>query len=108
MTLTESLTLLPALGAGALIAWLFFGGLWLTVNGLGHARRPVLTLLASLLARLVPACGAFYLVAVLGTWMHLLAATAGFLLLRVLMLRRLAPVSIEASPLRAHREEADG
>ena len=91
MTLTESLTLLPAFGAGALTAGLFFGGLWLTVNALGRSRRPTLILLASLIVRLTLACGVLYIIVVLGSWLHLLAATAGFLLVRLLMIRRLRP-----------------
>lgn len=91
MTLTESLTLLPAFGTGALAAGLFFGGLWLTVNALGRYRRPTLILLTSLILRLALACGVLYLIVVLGSWQHLLAATAGFLLVRLVMIRRLRP-----------------
>lgn len=108
MTLMQLLTLLAAVAAGALIAGLYFGALWITVAGLGRTRRPTLTLLVSLLVRLALACGAFYIVTRLGSWTHLLAASTGFLLLRLAMVRRVTPVTSRTSLPPGEHAEADG
>jgi F1F0 ATPase subunit 2 len=86
--LSESLALVASVLAGAAIGLFFFGGLWLTVRGMNRARHPVLRLLVSLLLRLGLALGAFYVFIRHGGWPHAAAAALGFVLLRMVVIRR--------------------
>ncbi|MFW6127514.1 MAG: ATP synthase subunit I, partial [Thermodesulfobacteriota bacterium] len=67
-------------------------GLWLTVQRLPGARRPGLLTLLSLIIRLGVTLAGFYLV-MAGRWERLLVCLAGFLLVRILLVRRLGPSS---------------
>ncbi len=66
---------------------LFFGGLWLTVQRLPTARWPGLLLFASFALRALLAIGGFVLV-MAGQWSRLLAGLLGFLLARIVLVRR--------------------
>ncbi len=82
--------------AGSLMGIFFFGGLWWTVQRLPHARAPALLALLSLIFRAAAVLGIFYLIltAFSGTgWPHLLAALAGFVLARLVMVSHLRPRS---------------
>lgn len=77
--------------AGAGLGLLFFGGLWYTIQQLPHSRRPALLLLGSFVLRLSLTLFGFYLIlgGTAAAVDRLLAALLGFLLVRLLLTRRL-------------------
>jgi F1F0 ATPase subunit 2 len=77
--------------AGIALGLFFFGGLWWTVQRLLVSAYPGPLALGSLVIRTVITVAGFYWV-MDGSWERLLACTAGFLIARVLMVRRLRPV----------------
>jgi F1F0 ATPase subunit 2 len=83
-----------AMGAG--IGFLYFCGLWWTVRRLPSVKRTGLFLLLSFFLRTGLALALFYLV-MGGKWERLLAGVLGFMLTRVLLVRRLRPVSTNIS-----------
>jgi F1F0 ATPase subunit 2 len=76
-----------ALVGGGLVGLFYFGGLWLTVRALPHARNPALLVLGSFMGRTAVSLFALYLL-MDGRWERLLAGMAGFLLARYWMVRR--------------------
>ncbi len=88
MNLTVSLLL--AFVAGVVLGLFYYGGLWLTIQRLPQSSRPGMLTAVSLFLRLGLVLVAFYLV-MGGSWERLLACLAGFLLARVLLVRRWGP-----------------
>ena len=86
--MSDALQLLSALSAGVLLGFTFFWGLWLTIAGLERAQRPVRRVLTSLLLRFGVVIAGFYLLARLGSWEHVIAGVIGFVLSRLLVIRR--------------------
>ena len=86
----ELLSLMPAFAAGIGLGVFYFGGLWLTVRRLPTARRPVFLSLCSFFGRLGGVLLGFYLV-MGGHWGRLLVCLFGFLLARVILVRRWGP-----------------
>jgi len=80
------LAVVAAFAVGAGIGLAFFAGLRATVARLPRARHPAALALASLLLRMGLAFGALYLLARSGGPVSLLAALAGFLVARVVLL----------------------
>jgi F1F0 ATPase subunit 2 len=85
--MTEPFILALAACAGALVGMLYFLGLWLTVKRLEDASNPALFTLGSFLGRTAAAVFLFYLLVREGHWERGLAALAGFILSRVVMVR---------------------
>ena len=81
-----------ALFLGAVLSGIYFGALWLTLRRVTHSRRPAMLLMLSLLVRLTLLLTGFYLILEGGHWDRLLAALIGFILVRILLTRRLGPV----------------
>lgn len=75
-----------AFTAGAGLGLFFFGGLWMTVQRLPRARHPALLAAGSLLLRVSLSVVGFYLV-MDGYWERLLVCLAGFVLMKVLLVR---------------------
>ena len=88
--------LVLAFMAGLGLGVFYFGGLWLTVQRLPQARHPGLLTLLSLIIRLGVTLAAFYLV-MAGRWERLLVCLAGFLLVRVVLVRRWGPVTSQSA-----------
>ena len=94
---------IPALAlafvAGALLGVFFFGGLWWTVQKGVTSERPALWFLGSLLLRTGLILAGFYFVAQ-GHWSRLVVCLLGFLIARVIVVKRLtrAPAE-EPTPL---------
>lgn len=86
--------LLFAAAAGAFLGLFFFGGLWWTLKRAVGARRPQLVMAASFLGRSALVIAGFY-AAMDGRWERLLAALAGFLAVRAVLVRRLPPAAQE-------------
>lgn len=78
--------------AGVLIGFLYFFGLWQTVQRLSASPRPWRLLAISYLLRLIFALGGFYLL-MDGAWERLAAAVAGFIIVRVVLTRTLGKTS---------------
>lgn len=82
---------------GVALALFMFGGLWWTLRMLGRVRRPGMLAVVSFWVRLgVTVVGFFMLVD--GDWRRALAALAGFLLGRTVLLRWLGPNRLAALP----------
>lgn len=84
--------ILAAFGAGALLGLVYFLALWRTVQGLPTARQPALWTLGSLVLRLAVLLGGLYFIAD-GHWQRLAAALVGVVLVRTVLVRRLAPAA---------------
>ena len=89
MDLQNLIDLLPMLGLGMLLGALYLLGLWFTVEGVCRGRFSATVLLLSLLLRMSGLLAAFYLIVGDGQWQRLLAALAGFVLVRILASRSL-------------------
>jgi F1F0 ATPase subunit 2 len=92
----QIISLFLMLITGMALGLFYFGGLWLTVQHLPQTRRPGLLSLTSLIIRLGLTLAAFYLV-MAGRWERLLACLAGFLLIRLVLVRRLGTVSSQSA-----------
>jgi F1F0 ATPase subunit 2 len=79
---------------GLVLSGFYFGLLWLTVRQLEHRQRPEVFLLLSLLLRLFLLLSCFYLILHYASWPPLLAALAGFMTLRVLLLHKFKAAGI--------------
>ena len=84
--MNETLSLVLALVAGALLGAIFFGGLWWTVQKVVLSRRSPLWLFASLLLRTAIVLAGFYAIAG-GHWVRLLVCLLGFVLARLVVMR---------------------
>lgn len=89
-TMNDYLMLVLVLLGGMGLGFLFFGGLWWTLRALPTARHPVLIMFASYFARMgLVVLGFFLLMA--GEWERLVAAFAGFMIMRFVMVRHIRP-----------------
>ena len=86
--MNESWQLILTGGVGVGLGILYFGSLWLTVRRLPDTHRPALLLLGSAVGRMALTLLGFYLV-MGGRWERLLACLAGFILARMVLVRRL-------------------
>jgi F1F0 ATPase subunit 2 len=77
-----------AAGAGALLAVAWLGALWWTVARLPRQKRPALWAAAGFGLRLILVAGGFCLIAA-GDWRRLAACGVGFVLARMVALRRM-------------------
>jgi F1F0 ATPase subunit 2 len=81
-------SLVLALIAGALLGTFFFGGLWWTVQKGVGSESPALWFVGSLLLRTGAILAGFYIVSQ-GHWSRLVACLVGFLIARVIVVKRL-------------------
>lgn len=86
-----------AFAAGMAIGGGYFTGLWVTVRRLPFVRNPAAWVLGSFLVRAGITLLCFYAVLREG-WPLLAASLAGFVLVRVLAVRRLKPVAEDEAP----------
>lgn len=86
--MSDALALALALLAGALLGVFFFGGLWWTVQKGVTSETPALWFLGSLLLRTSLILAGFY-VAAQGHWSRLAACLLGFVIARIIVVRRL-------------------
>jgi len=82
--------LLIALLFGTVIGLFYFMGLWWTVQRVPERRSPGLWMAASYIIRTAITILAFYLV-MGGQWQRLLASLLGFVMIRMILVRRLKP-----------------
>ena len=96
--MSDTLTLVLALNGGALLGTFFFGGLWWSVQKGVVSERPALWFLGSLLLRTGVILAGFYFVSQ-GHWSRLVACLVGFVVARVIVVRRLThPPAEEKAP----------
>ncbi len=86
--MNDILALALAFFGGALLGTFFFGGLWWTVQKGVASERPALWFLGSLLLRTGLILAGFYFVSQ-GHWSRLVACLVGFLIARIIVVRRL-------------------
>ena len=98
MTPDEIGKLALAFAGGIALAVLYFGGLWLTVRRVPKLRSPHLWTLGSFLLRLAVIVVAVVLIARIH-WRYAAAAMAGFILLRLVLVRRMRPTPPARGPL---------
>ena len=84
-----------AVMAGLALGLFYFGGLWLTVKKIPCSGKPVTFLFGSFALRLMVTLYGLYLV-MDGELLRLLACFAGFLLMRIVLTRRLGPASCKS------------
>jgi F1F0 ATPase subunit 2 len=89
---------IPALAltllAGGLLGVFFFAGLWWTVENGVVSEKPALWFLSSLLLRTGVILAGFYFVSQ-GHWSRLVACLVGFLIARVIVMKRLTRTPAE-------------
>lgn len=96
MTVIEMMdfrALTVALIAGAVLGSIYFGSMWWVLLHLPRSRRPALLFVLSLIIRLSLLLSGFYLILQGGHLDRLLAAIFGFILVRVLLTRKLGSVT---------------
>lgn len=89
--------LLRAVLSGVALGVVYFAGLWLSVRRAAQLERPALFMVGSFMLRTMIVLIGFYLI-MDGRWQQLLAALAGFALVRVVLVRCLVRPA-RSSPL---------
>ena len=97
MTPDEIGKLALAFAAGIALAALYFAGLWWTVRRLPKTHSPHLWTLGSFVLRLTVIVVAVVLIARIH-WQYAAAAMAGFILVRLVLVRRMRPAPLAAKP----------
>ena len=80
-----------AFGAGGLLGFLYFMGLWQTVQKLTQAKSPARVVAVSFALRTAMVLGGFYVLMGAGHWERLVAALTGFILMRKILTARKGP-----------------
>jgi F1F0 ATPase subunit 2 len=91
----EAAALALACAAGLALGAFYFGTLWLTVQKAQSMRRPALLFFAGGFARVAVVVVSFYFI-MDGKWQRLLACLAGFIVMRVILVKRLRPERTQA------------
>jgi F1F0 ATPase subunit 2 len=86
------LYLLGSLIAGFILGAGFFWSLWLTVQRIPTASNPGLLMFGSYLVRTIIVVGAFYFI-MDGMWQRMVALIIGFILARMVVVRRTGQLS---------------
>jgi F1F0 ATPase subunit 2 len=89
--------------AGIGLGLFYYGGLWLTVRGLGAWQHPGVVFLTSFVVRTLVVVGALTLMTRVQWWL-VLVALAGMLVARVALTRRLGPATGPATRGKAHAD----
>ena len=85
---TIGTSLIVALAGGMLLGAIYLAVLWLSVRRLARVRHPGLLMVAGYILRMLLLIGGLYLLGD-GQWQSFVAALAGFILVRTLVLRLL-------------------
>jgi F1F0 ATPase subunit 2 len=80
---------------GLSLGLVYFGGLWWTITRLRVSKKPLLLSLVSFWARILTMGIGFYHVARMGSWIYVMMCLAGFVLTRLILVRRLGPREID-------------
>ncbi|WP_295885788.1 ATP synthase subunit I [uncultured Thiohalocapsa sp.] len=93
-TLITAALVVAAFGAGAGLGWLFYAGLYRTVQALARTRQPVLLIGGSLLLRMLVLLAGLWVLMLAGQhwtgdgWTTLVPGLLGVIAVRALLLRR--------------------
>ena len=89
--------LIPSVGlfattflAGIVLGFIYFGGLWLTVNRLQQFRNPGLVFAASFVVRTAVVITGIYFITA-GQWQRIAAIMLGFIIMRTALAHRWGP-----------------
>jgi F1F0 ATPase subunit 2 len=93
--MSDTLAIALAFSVGAVLGAFFFGGLWWTVQKGVVSDYPALWFLGSLLVRTGLTLAGFYVVAQ-GHWSRLAACVLGFLIARLIVVKRFARQPVES------------
>jgi len=85
----DLLSLALMFAGGMILGGLYFSGLWFTVQRIQQEKHPAFWIIASLVFRMALLLIAFYFVLSVGSWVHLLAVLAGFIVLRMISTRKM-------------------
>ncbi len=91
--MTLLLHLLPAFAGGAVLGVLFFYGLWITIKDIDQMHNPAVRMLGSMLLRLSLVLAGLYGIGYYTGFAGVLAAAAGFMLARLLVVKHIAPTA---------------
>jgi F1F0 ATPase subunit 2 len=90
--LNDWLVLVLAFLEGLIVSFIYSGHLWLTIRGVEPGEATTVTVV-SFLVRLGVTLFGFYLILLLSGWQGFIACAAGFLVMRLLVLRYWIPKS---------------
>lgn len=79
---TETLGIIISMVIGTIVGLGYFAGLWITIQALPNAKRPVLTWAVSALLRVAGATVVFLILLRSGGFTHAVAGLAGFVIAR--------------------------
>ena len=82
-----ALMLAGSFAAGLVIGFLYFYGLWLTIQRLPSSKRPAILALGSFFGRTAAAVVVMYFLVRGGYWQNGVAYVAGVIVMRVLLVR---------------------
>jgi len=88
--MSELLLYISPLAAGLLVGYLYFCGLWFTLQQMSKVRQPHLLILVSFISRISIMLLVLYLVAD-GHWTRLGLYLLGFFIMRISLLKRWGP-----------------
>jgi F1F0 ATPase subunit 2 len=89
--MTNVLGMVGAFAAGGITGLAYFGGLWVTVRALPTSKSPAFLVFGSYMVRLGVAGAMFVVLVRVGGWPWVVSALAGFVLARIVMVRRMLP-----------------
>ena len=87
----QSITWIFIFIAGALLGLFYFGGLLLTLRKMTQWKQPALLMILSMMARVAIVVSGFYWLTA-GQWRELVVALIGFIVVRMIMVRRFGPL----------------
>ena len=87
----ESMSWILIFLAGGVLGLFYFGGLLLTIRKMTQWKQPALLMILSLFVRVAIVVSGFYWLTE-GQWRELLVALIGFIVIRMIMVRRFGPM----------------
>lgn len=82
---------------GGALGLFHFGGLWFTISRMSRVRKPEIEFVLSFFLRTGLTIAGFFFISG-GRWEKILAAMAGFLAVRLIMVRRIGPIPKPVGP----------
>ena len=82
---------------GGTVGLFHFGGLWFTIRRMSRVRNPEVEFVLSFFLRTAISIAAFFFISD-GRWENILAAMAGFLAVRLIMVHRIGPIPKSFAP----------
>lgn len=99
LDIRDALTLSISAVGGILLGAFYFCGLWWTIRRISSAGRPLSWYFGSLLIRMAVVVAVFFAVLVNYDWPPLVACLAGFVAVRMVLVRRIGDVACDAFPV---------